>query len=374
MNVSRPGVRRVLMTVDTVGGVWTYALELARALCRRGAHVTMATMGAPVNPRQRAQARSIAGLDIRASDFKLEWMDNPWADLERAADWLLRLEDEVAPDIVHLNGYAHGALPWRAPCVVVGHSCVLSWWSAVKQEPAPASWSRYREVVRRGLHAAAAVIAPSRAMLAELNRHYGPLERTVVIPNGRDSSAFRGGVKQPVILSAGRVWDEAKNIALLGEIQPLVSWPIAVAGDDSHPNGGRRPVKNVRLLGVIPSRQLAHRYARAAIYCLPARYEPFGLSVLEAALSECALVLGDIPSLRETWDGAAHFANPADAAAFAASIESLIEDPSRRKELAAAARDRASQYTPERMAECYLDVYQGALAHRSSPVLARTET
>ncbi len=33
---------------------------------------------------------------------------------------------------------------------------------------------------------------------------------------------------------------------------------------------------------------------------LPARYEPFGLSVLEAALSGCALVLGDIPSLRES--------------------------------------------------------------------------
>ena len=32
----------------------------------------------------------------------------------------------------------------------------------------------------------------------------------------------------------------------------------------------------------------------ASIYALPARYEPFGLSILEAALSGCALVLGDI--------------------------------------------------------------------------------
>ena len=38
-------------------------------------------------------------------------------------------------------------------------------------------------------------------------------------------------------------------------------------------------------------------FARAGIYALPAVYEPFGLSVLEAALSGCALVLGDIPSL-----------------------------------------------------------------------------
>ena len=46
---------------------------------------------------------------------------------------------------------------------------------------------------------------------------------------------------------------------------------------------------------------------RAAIYALPARYEPFGLSILEAALSGCALVIGDIPSLREIWADAALF-------------------------------------------------------------------
>jgi hypothetical protein len=31
---------RVLMTADCVGGVWTYAVDLAGALTRRGASVT----------------------------------------------------------------------------------------------------------------------------------------------------------------------------------------------------------------------------------------------------------------------------------------------------------------------------------------------
>ena len=35
------------------------------------------------------------------------------------------LERRLRPDVVHLNGYTHGALPWRAPVLVVGHSCVL---------------------------------------------------------------------------------------------------------------------------------------------------------------------------------------------------------------------------------------------------------
>ena len=38
-----------------------------------------------------------------------------------------------------------------------------------------------------------------------------------------------------------------------------------------------------------------------------ARYEPFGLAVLEAAQAGMRLVLSDIPSFRELWDGAATF-------------------------------------------------------------------
>jgi hypothetical protein len=40
-------VKKVLMTADTVGGVWTYALELAAGLGEHGVEVAIATMGAP---------------------------------------------------------------------------------------------------------------------------------------------------------------------------------------------------------------------------------------------------------------------------------------------------------------------------------------
>lgn len=367
MNETSAGVRRVLMTADTVGGVWTYALDLARALSTRGIQVALATMGAPVGRWQREQARHVPGLQLHESTFKLEWMDDPWTDVRRAGDWLLTLENNLKPEVVHLNGYVHAALPWRAPCVVVAHSCVLTWWAAVKREPAPASWITYRDAVSCGLRAATFVIAPSQAALAELQRCYGHLPATGVIPNGRYPAGFLIERKQPVVLSAGRIWDEAKNIALLGDVQPLVRWPIEVAGDDSHPGGGRRPARNVRLLGRLSETELARHYARAAIYCLPARYEPFGLSVLEAALSGCALVLGDIPSLRENWNGIAQFADPDDAPRFAKILESLIADNHRRQSLAAAAFERAKQFTPSRMADGYVAIYNDAVAR---PMLA----
>jgi glycogen synthase len=44
--------KHVLMTSDTLGGVWTYSIELARELTRAGIHVSLATMGNPLRPEQ----------------------------------------------------------------------------------------------------------------------------------------------------------------------------------------------------------------------------------------------------------------------------------------------------------------------------------
>src|SRR5690606_29485284 len=122
---------RVLMSADTVGGVWTYALELSRALCGRGDQVLLATLGLPDRGQQRAAAE-VEGLTLACGDFPLEWMPEPWEALERAGDWLLGLATGFEPDVVHLNHYCHGHLPWSAPCLVVAHSCVSSWYEAVR--------------------------------------------------------------------------------------------------------------------------------------------------------------------------------------------------------------------------------------------------
>src|ERR1041384_5191725 len=97
---------RVLMTADTVGGVWTYALELSRALGELGIEVALATMGAPLSIDQWAEARALPGVRVFESDFKLEWMADPWNDVARAGEWLLDLERQLQPDFVHLNSFA----------------------------------------------------------------------------------------------------------------------------------------------------------------------------------------------------------------------------------------------------------------------------
>lgn len=357
--------RRVLMTADTVGGVWTYALELARALGEFDVEVALATMGAPLCSAQWREAERIPTLEVFESQYQLEWMTDPWDDVQRAGEWLLDLEQRLQPDLVHLNGYAHAVLPFSAPKLVVAHSCVLSWWQAVKGEDAPIEWERYRRAVSAGLHAANEIIAPSRAMLREIQRFYGPLPHGDVVPNGRELPfVFDRSIKERFILSAGRLWDEAKGIQDLADIAGDLPWPVCVAGDATAPHGDELDVSGVQWLGRLAPGQLLPWQARASIYALPARYEPFGLSVLEAALAGCALVLGDIPSLRENWDDAAIFVKPGDPELLRQSIALLIEDRDLRSDLAARANARAQSFTPGKMAAGYLAAYNELLASR----------
>src|SRR5690606_18186167 len=113
--------------------------------------------------------------------------------------------------------------------------------------------------------------APTHAMLDELGRYYGPLRATRVIANGRSRMGSARAQREPLVLAAGRLWDEGKNIAALTAVAPRLPWPVFIAGADRHPDGGRIELPNVRLLGQLPSDALASWFARAAIYALPAR-------------------------------------------------------------------------------------------------------
>jgi glycosyltransferase involved in cell wall biosynthesis len=252
--------------------------------------------------------------------------------------------------------------------VVVAHSDVLSWWEAVHKSGAPPEWAGYRRQVLAGLAAAARIVAPSAAVLDDLERHYVLLaSRATVIPNGIEPTAFCALDKRPVVLAAGRLWDAAKNLTVLDAAAPGLAWPVEIAGDIEHPDGGVANFVNVELLGRLTPAEMARRLATAEIFAAPARYEPFGLAVLEAAAAGCALVLGDIPSLRENWTGAALFVDPENWAALRTAINALIANPKERTRLAAAARDRARRFTLDRMAQAYAALYR-EMMRNSSPL------
>ncbi len=343
----------ILMTADAIGGVWTYVLDLIRALPQH--QFSLATMGARPSPPQREAVAQLPNARLWESEWKLEWMGSPWDDVARAGEWLLLLEADLRPDVVHLNGFAHGALPFRAPKIVVAHSCVLSWWRAVKGEEAPPEWNQYRAAVAAGLEAANRVVSPTQALLHELRHIYGAFGAAQVIPNGAALSP-EGAAKEPFVLAAGRLWDEAKNIALLDAVAPQLCWPLRVAGQTEWGGEGFR-AQHLELLGALEPASMRRLMARASIWAHPARYEPFGLAVLEAAGASCALILSDIPTLRELWDGAAVFAAPDDPQSWQLALQNLIDHESARLDWAKKARERARCYSLERCAGAYATLY-----------------
>lgn len=346
------------MTADSIGGVWTYALQLASELGRRDVEVTLVVMGGKPRPDQAAEAAALQNVTLVGTDFRLEWMSNPEADLQLSGELLLELEAEQRPDIVHLNGYSHAALPFGAPVLVAAHSDVSSWWRACRGTSVPPEWSAYSARIASGIAAADLVVSPTAAYFADLVAHHGAPYAHRIIPNGRDPAGFAATEKRAVVLAAGRLWDEGKNITSLCRAAEGLSWPVLIAGESASPEGGElTPAANVVRLGRLSSADVAARMAEAAVFAAPARYEPFGLAILEAALSGCALVLGDIPTLRELWDEAAVFVAPNDFEALRDTLESLLFDPDRAATLGQRSRRRAGRYSAVRMGEAYWEAY-----------------
>lgn len=356
----------VLVTADTVGGVWSYAKELVTGLVRRGMQVTLVSFGNIPTPAQVDWIEALRNVDFRPTAFRLEWMQEAEQDIDASREFLMSIIEETRPNLLHLNQYCYGTLPVSIPKVVVAHSDVVSWWAAVKnEEPKNVAWMRwYREAVSQGLRGATVVAAPSNWMLRQLETWYNPPKRSTVIYNGRTPTLFNPHVsKDGYVLSVGRLWDGGKQVALLTQIDPPC--PVFVVGAEEHADAslrGGRPLEDnvarVHLKGPQSEGQLRQWFSRASIYAATSRYEPFGLAPLEAALSRCAIVANDIPSFREIWGESACYFRMNDPASLQHQLERLHQNREMRLTFANLAYNRARvRYTGERMVEDYIQLY-----------------
>ncbi|HEY7306373.1 MAG TPA: glycosyltransferase [Bryobacteraceae bacterium] len=352
-------VIRILMTADSVGGVWQYSLDLISALSGQRFQCLLAALGPSPSDEQRRQAKSIPGLVLAEGRYALEWMTDAWADVDASGKWLLDLQATFDADVIHCNGFSHAVLRWGKPVVVVAHSCVRSWWRAVHGRTPGPEWEEYSRRVRDGLTACDRVIAPSNCMAEAIQGEYRIASKKIsVIHNFTRSEPPDKNTKAPFILAAGRVWDCAKNLELLNRIAPRLEWEICIAGSTHGPDRSSVPFGNVTCLGALPRSELIVSMESAAIFAHPALYEPFGLSVLEAAKAGCCLVLSGIPSLRELWSDAAVFVNPRDPDAWIFELNRLARDRKGRERLASQAQARAGCYAAAAAVNQYVDLYR----------------
>lgn len=351
---------RVFMTADAVGGVWTYSVDLARGLSAYGVATTLAVMGPPATEAHHIEAAGVAGLVLVETGLELDWRAESVQEVAVSAGRLSELVQACQPDVVHLNSPSLAALAPFGPKVVGAcHSCVATWWEATHAGQLPDHMRWQRDLLACGYAACDVLVAPSAAFAWSTLRHYGT--RPLAVHNGRAATGITASERERCVLTAGRLWDCAKNLATLDAVAGLLDAPVYAAGALQMPPGNAMNVAHVMSLGSLTPAALRSRMARSAVFVSLAVYEPFGLSVLEAAQCGCALVLADIETFRELWEDAAIFVPPMDARRCAEVLEGLLNDPSLAASWGASARAHAERYSVERMAGTMLDLYCGLM-------------
>lgn len=350
------GRLRVMMTLDAAGGVWRYAMELARGLRPLGFDVVFVGQG----PRPSAAQRAEADGPVVWINDPLDWMAREEHEVSSLPASLSALAEEWRPDLLHLNSpVPREGIRADVPLVVVAHSCLATWWQAVKGGALPGGWQWHYARCRAGLRQADAVVAPSGSHAEMLHRTYGALPHMHVVANA--ISPFPDNTeKEEAVFAAARWWDEGKNANVLDQAAASLPWPVFMAGPARGPGGEQVEITHARNETLDYGAVLA-RVGRTGIFVSPSLYEPFGLATLEAACAGAALVLSDIPTYRELWDEAAIFFDPRDAGDLTDKVEHVIANPRLRADLGNRARIRARRFTPEVQARTMAGIYESLL-------------
>lgn len=361
---------RILITTDTIGGVWTWARELTKGLLNAGCAVALASFGRIPNSAQLdwvAEQVACWGSRFRfaASDAPLEWMQDNCHAMSEGEPVLRRLAREFRADALISSQFCFGALDCDLPRVVVAHSDVMSWARACGKDLPDSEWLlRYRSLVAEGLRGAEAVVAPTHWMLDALAIGFELPAQTRIIPNGRTlpPAEFHGERRMQAV-TAGRLWDEGKNLKLLAAIDPPM--PLLVAGEVEHESSRSSGLYGKAvLLGPLDEEEMLAFLRQSSIYVCTSQYEPFGLAPLEAGLCGCAVLANDIPPLREVWGDAALFFT--DAESLSSLLAALCADWRLLDYARSRASRRAQELTAKRMTEDYFEFLQGIM----QPVMA----
>jgi glycogen synthase len=346
--------RRILLTTDVVGGVWDFCITLAGGLRSAGDDVVLLALGSPTHAQRHAA--DSAGAQLVSLPLKLEWMTDSAIDVALTRNLVGQVARQVGADIVHANQFAAACADVDVPVVLTLHSDVLSWRrSTLGATDVPPEWQSYTALVREALARADHVVSVSRFLADEVMDLYRVPRNIEVVHNGWPTPAEISPLRTRATVAAGRIWDAAKNISLIAEA--ATGWqpgPVFLAGETSHPDGGTVTAPSqLTQVGFLNQQELGSLLDESRVYVSAAKYDPFGLLPLQAALHGCSLVLSDIPSYREVWGDTATYFRSGDAHDLREKWQAVLEGPTDRRALTRASRD----LTVARMLDRYLDLY-----------------
>jgi glycosyltransferase involved in cell wall biosynthesis len=222
---------------------------------------------------------------------------------------------------------------------------------------------RRAETLRRErtvVEGAAALVANSMATAARLRALYRISAPVEVIPNGVEypesvpEKDWASASQRIVYSGSFFAWKGVDDLAEAARALPGFTIRF-IGGSDARVaelrarsgSGGAA----VDFTGHIPHGSVAAELARACIAVLPNRADPDSaftspIKLFEYMAAGCALVVSDLPSVREVLDeGDAVWTAPGDVAGLASAIQGLAADPERARRLGARVREKARRYT-----------------------------
>lgn len=350
-------LQSILMTTDTIGGVWNFTNSLIKELQKYNLQIKLVTLGRQLSDAQRKEIKNFNNLAIFENECKLEWMENPWDDITKSCNWIQDIVRQENPDIIHFNSFTFNSLSFGKPTMCTAHSCVLSWYQNVKGTRPSGNWDFYYRFVKSGLHRVNYVTVPSKFMERQINKFYN--RNCLVIYNGVEQNSNITS-KEQIVYSVGRVWDEAKNFSILSEIASYVEWPIIISGSTKLETQGKTNLvenNNVQYLGECSSNEIYSLMKKSSIFVSTSLYEPFGLAVLEAASNGCALILPDIDSFIEIWGDAALFYKKNSSHSLLSAIKKLTSNSILLSLYSKKALEQSSKYSIVNTASQYYSLY-----------------
>lgn len=313
--------------------------------------------GGYVYDRRLAEAGPAAGLTLTPLPLPGGF---PAADGAIIAETLRILSDAAAadPSPILIDGLAMGVLPADAlaalpvPVFAMHHH-------PLGLEPGldPARAAALIASETAALAVCAGVLTTSHATAETLRTRMGvPAERITVALPGTDIApdAPRRG-DPPLILGVGTIsarkgWDVLAD-ALAAIVH--LPWRAQIVGPRDRDKAADAALAaqlsalgltgRVTLRGALDAAGLHEAYQSADIFCLPSRYEGFGMVAAEAMAHALPVVTTTAGALPEATGGAASLVPPDDAPALAAALAALLTDRAAADALAAASRKRAAR-------------------------------
>ena len=370
---------RVLIDCTAVpadrGGVGRYVDELAPELAAAGVDLALVVQRRDVDHYTRLvpRARVIAApARITSRPVRMLWE-------QIGLPLLIR---KIRPDVLHSPHYTLPVLA-RVPVVVTVHDATFF---TTPELHLRSKALFFRAAIWIASRRAAGLVAPSRATRDEIMRLVGAkAEKFTVAYHGVDHAMFRptdAAEHERVRLALGIA--ESSYVGFLGTLEPrknvpalIRAWVSASAGRTMPPAlvlaGGRgwdtaiddaiaEVPAGLTVLrpGYLPLEDLPGFLGGAVVLAYPSLGEGFGLPVLEAMACRTAVLTTRELSLPEVGGDAVAYCGT-DEASIATELTSLLDDPARREQLAAAAVDRAGTFTWAHAARDHVAAYEAAL-------------